>query len=182
MPNLKNIFLLSIVFCFVLTSVQVSADIATPGRSRRLIEREKWTAEFPDLRPILSFSLDEKGTILTIQIQCKAPTDYSMTLHMGPTYGKILVGDAVKAKIRDLDGGVVRTEKIILPGEDTRFIISLYYTLYGVKQTRFGLKRTDKSINGCILRPFQIMYAKGSAYTKEFSPAPPFYMHARMCD
>ena len=182
MPNLKNIFILSIVFCIVLTSLQVSADIANPERTRRIIEHEKWTAEFPDLKPVMSFSLDEKGTILTIQIQCKAPTDYSLTLHTGPTYGKTLVGDAVKAKIRDLDGGLVRTEKIILPREDTRFIISLHYTSYGVKQTRFGLKLTDKNINGCILRPFQIMYAKGSAYTKEFSPAPPFYMHARMCD
>ena len=151
--KLRHLFPL---FLVMLCALPALADVPTPEREldRRQAEARSWRERFPNQSPPdLNVTPAPDGKSLMLDIACKGPCTYSYYLD-----GDRAPGDddfLGKGAIDELGGGK-RGERVVLESvtRETR-LLKLYYVLYGVDHnTRFGPKRTEKKLYGCVFRRF----------------------------
>ena len=172
MKNSKIIFVFIIAF-IVFFNETILADIPSPERERRQKEVDIWNGEFPGLKPSFQIQLDESKKEVYVQMTFYSPADYVMY------FDEIKIQKSIKS----LRGGVVsETFPItIKKGADSFYKVRCFYTLYGVKNTRFGPKLTDSSINGCVIKRYAIRFDNDTVILKE-DPEPGIYLLTRECN
>ena len=171
---------LSIKLCclfplLLLCAPPARADIATPERIFREKEVQNWHQQFPNLVPTLDVTLSPDAKALLLRFTFKSPASYSIELN------EESIGSG---KVDEL-GGMERTERVPFAPPQNRessWLIEVDYTLYGVENTRFGPKLTDKNITGCMVRRFTISWIKEHAcLQEEFLSTEDYHTRLRDC-
>ena len=162
LSSIKFLYLF-LTMCLFLHAAPAPADVARPVPIEE--QRAAWHEQFPALDPGLDIVLAPDATALILRLTFKSPAVYCISLN-----GK----ERGDARVHEL-GGAERTEQLPFTpprNQTSDWILEVDYKLYGVKNTAFGPKLTNETMENCAERRLTVTWENGKARLAVTKPAP----------